>query len=557
MAFPIYTKDAECQDCYKCVRECPVKAINIEKSHASVNQDLCILCGHCVRVCPVKAKRVASDSVLVMKLVSEKKTVVSLAPSFVSEFEDIAPKRFIASLKKLGFDAVSETSIGAEIISSQAKKYMENFDGALISSACPAVVNYVGKYFPSILKNVSPLLSPMNAHAKMLKETMGDINVVFIGPCIAKKKEASDYGYVDASLTFAEIADIFIDNDIDIYSTEYDEEDAFVPYESSLGALYPIEGGMLAGVRKEGTGVSYESFSGMEMVEDSIKAICKDSEFKAFVELLACTGGCVNGPGCVSMYSVLKKRQRVVSYKKSHSNHKSKSYTNSDTSLLVSEIPVYEHTAQEIAHGLSRVGKFSKNDELNCGGCGYDTCRDFATALLESRAEETMCVSYMRKLAQRKAEALLKSIPSGVVIVDENMRIVDSNFAFATLTGSELEYEASDSLVGLHLPKIFDNHAIFHEVLNGAKDRDIIAKVDGKTLRLLVFSIESGKIVGGIIEDITEPSVRKDEVIKRTKAVIEKNLAVVQQIAYLLGENAAETELTLKSVIDIFNVSDD
>ena len=222
--------------------------------------------------------------------------------------------------------------------------------------------------------------------------------------------------------------------------------------------------------------------------------------------------------------------------------------------------PVVHRTYDEaeINAALAKVGKFSREDELNCGGCGYDTCREFARALLDGTAEPNMCVGYMRQLAHKKANALIRTMPSGVVIVDGDLKIVESNRRFAEILGKDtmLVYEARPGLEGADMKKVVPFHSYFERVLAGVNDKiEKELKLEEIVLHLSVFTIEPNNLVGGIIQDITAPSIRKEHIVNKAKDVIQKNLETVQKIAYLLGENAADSEVILNSIIDSFPTS--
>ena len=244
---PIYTEETECRDCYKCVRHCPVKAIKIKDGSAQVDSDLCILCGNCIAVCPVGAKKIRDDLSRAKKLLKKKKeVVVSLAPSFTSEFRNLEPSNLVKSLKRLGFGKVSETALGAEIVTTQTAESLNKFDELInISSACPVIVELIEKYYPHLVKDISKFLSPVQAHAKLLRKiTNQDIGIVFISPCIAKKREAERYpGLIDVAITFEDLHHWFMEESINPY-TEETADDEFFPFRANAGALYPVDGGM-------------------------------------------------------------------------------------------------------------------------------------------------------------------------------------------------------------------------------------------------------------------------------------------------------------------------
>lgn len=561
---PVFTEKAECQDCYKCLRECPVKAIKIADGHAAIVPDMCIMCGHCVQACPVGAKRVRNDLERAKRLVTMKKrVVVSLAPSWASEFEELPAEKIIAAIRRLGFDAVSETALGAQEVSANVAAVLgkKPEGNVFISSACPTVVELIKKYRPEWSEAVTGMLSPLLAHCTMLRRELGEeIGIVFIGPCIAKKAEADAHPeLLDVALTFDGLRRWWREKGIDPAEIEPTDDDAFVPREAEEGALYPIDGGMIAGV-KAGCAVTdarFMTFSGAENVLGALDGLADiDAGGPVFLELLACEGGCVNGPRAACNTATAAKRLRVIDRGGRHGEHGPRTPTiDIATDWDIAPVERIEHSEQEIAGALARVGKTRPADELNCGSCGYDTCRQFAEALLDGRAEPSMCAGYMRKLAAKKADALLRTMPSGVAIVDETLRIVESNRRFAEILGEDVTtaWEASPGLEGARLEKVAPFHELFREVLDG--ERPVIEK-DLKTaeaiLHVSVFVIEPGRLAGAVMQDITAPAARKERIVGQARQVIERNLETVQQIAYLLGENAASSETILNDIIESF-----
>ena len=558
---PIYTEEHECQDCYKCVRECPVKAIRLNNGKASIIEDECVLCGHCVRVCPVHAKKVRNDLERVISLLETKdKVIVSLAPSFRVEFSDFPVSKLIAIFKRLGFYGVSETAIGAEELSANLAKYISQSDErCFISTACPVVVEYIRKYFIEYAKFLTPFLSPVLSHCKILKKIYGsDIGVVFVGPCIAKKREADTHPeLLDVALTFEELR-LWMDIKKDLVTKallDNSDENTFIPYPAREGRLYPMDGGMISTIKYKCSidDINFMSFSGIRNLPNILEGIDSlQADSPVFLELLACEGGCINGPKMSKGDGLVLKRRSVISYARVD-----KDIPKEPSCEIMEEIKVFRTceknvSEEQIIEALHSIGKYRLEDELNCGGCGYDSCRDFAKAIVLGKAEPIMCVSYMRKLAQRKANALINAMPCGVVIVDRNLRIVEANYEFARLIGEEEFYKATQ-FNGALLDKLVTFSSVFRmalELEGDVLERDIRYK--DVILHLIVFNIEPHKYVGGIVQDVTNPFVKRDEVIKRTQSVIEKNLSTVQKIAFLLGESAADIESILSSIIELF-----
>ncbi len=569
---PVYTEPTECQDCYKCVRQCPVKAIRVEHGHALIMPELCIICGRCVINCPARAKRVRDDIPKVRHLVATKELVIaSLAPSFVSEFPDFTKEQLIAGIKKLGFFGVSETAIGADLVSAQIATDIEkainteNGQKIFLSSACPTTVEYIKHVMPDFVPFITDRSSPLLAHSRFLKDHFGEKTVVvFIGPCLSKKREADVFSEIEVSISFEDLRQWFAEEGIEAEKLTNDDNSDFIPFRAAKGTLYPIDGGMIASMKRYSDldGVRVMSVTGVDEFPTTLAGLHKEKLTEPiFIEMLACPGGCINGPACTLKRSTAIKRVQLVEYAETAPERLEKSILEV-TKNLSGTVPVHKEKAGVIGEdkmqaALRSVGKYSKTDELNCAGCGYDTCREFALAVIEQRAEKTMCVSYMKKLAQKKANGLVQAIPSGVVIVNKHLQIVESNSNFAHLMGSEVEdmYEAKPGLEGADLTKITDFHRFFGDVLskNGPDVIEREVRSGKKIFHVSVFVIEKEEFAGGVIEDITAPQIQKNRVVKQAQKVITKNLSVVQKIAFLLGENAAETESMLNSIIDSFS----
>jgi iron only hydrogenase large subunit-like protein len=560
---PIFTEKRECQDCYKCVRNCPVKAIKVEGGYASVVPELCIVCGHCVEVCPNGAKKVRDDLANARQLLTLKKSVfVSLAPSFVTEFPGVKSAQLIGALKKLGFAGVSETALGAQQVSAQAAALLQkNPSRVLVSSACPTVVAFLQKHRANGAELLTGLLSPLLTHCKMLRQTFGtDIGIVFIGPCIAKKLEAAQHPeLLDVVLTFEDLRRWLEQEKITLGSCDEASQLRFVPENSAEGAWYPVDGGMIAGMKSTCAvnDCSLMAFSGIGAIKkalDGIEEMKPDNGL--FLELLACEGGCVNGPKVLRRDATVMKRHRVLcSVAAPQVPFPRLPSMETPTDFNVAPVTVIRYPDSQVREALRNVGKFSPEDELNCGGCGYDTCREFGIALIGQKAERAMCVTYMRQLAFKKANALIQKMPSAVVIVNETMRVIEFNAAFVNLFAPEKMANAGTaSIEGMALAELMPYASLFHNVLKSGEDildRDL--RFQNTILHATIFSIEKNCLVGGIIQDITKPAVRKEQVIRKAREVIQKQIATTQQIAYLLGENAADAEITLNSIIESFS----
>ncbi|NDW13750.1 Fe-S cluster protein [Bacteroides sp. 214] len=567
MLRPVYTEPANCQDCYKCVRECPVKAIRIENNKANIIDERCVYCGHCTRVCPTKAKKIRDGLARArMTLFKHPKVYLSLAPSYIGEFPKVKYTTLVSAIKELGFAGVSETALGAEIVTDRTDSFLDNAPKNLyIGSACPVVVEYIRKYAPHYTQQITPIQSPMLAHAKMLKELYGeDTKVVFAGPCVAKKMEADRHpDLIDVAITFKELHRWFEDEGIDLEHEQWTSAtEGFVPYHSKQGNLYPMENGMLMGMKQREHKVSGMAFSGLENIASVLRDIPEEAYHNSiFLELLSCEGGCINGPGKLSSLSPAIKRYRVVHQDEVERPHEfdCKHIDLGETFEKDPGIQPANYSEKQIMEALVRVGKKSREDELNCSSCGYDSCRDFATALIENRAEENMCASYMRQIAHDKATVLLQKIPAGVILVNSDLRIVDMNAQCADMLGTKIQgmYKALPGLSNVKLKSVVSLEPLFSNVLTTGKEiKERQVKEGDNLLIVSIFNIQPHHLVFGLLQNLQDPDVRKEWLIEKTREVMKNHLDTVQKVAGILGENAAFTDATLRAVIEAYDDSE-
>lgn len=559
--FTVYTRETECQDCYKCLRQCPVKAIRVSHGHASVEPERCIACGRCVSVCPAQAKKIRNDLSRARYLLEDGAAVYAcLAPSWRAEFPGLDSSAVIAMLRRLGFSGVVEAALGAQEVTAWTGEFIRAQGGGLwLSSACPACVEYIRGYLPEFADCITPVASPAIVSASLLRQALleggAQARVIFLGPCIAKKNEAEDSGgLIDLALTFQELREWLTVEGIAPQTGAPTAEMAFFPRPAEEGKLYPAEGGMVETLRPyfpDGA-VRMLGVAGIEKLERLLTSVGEVAPGQVvFIECLACEGGCLGGPGMEKGRATLPAlldlyadspvaRQRPV-----QGAVGKRYYPRVRGAGAVDE--------QRLREVMARFGKESPADELNCGGCGYDTCREFARAVLEERAEPQMCVSYMRRLAQNKANALLRSMPSGVVIVNGEMEIIECNAPFARLFGEDTQtaYAACPGLTGARVECIVPFGSLFRAALRTGQDiaRDHVEH-NGRLFKINIFSIEAGHTVGAVIQDVTRQELKREHIARRAREVIRKNIATVQEIACLLGEHVTDTEILLSSIAD-------
>lgn len=537
---------SNCRNCYKCLRECPVKAISVLDDKAQINEELCILCGHCVGSCRFNAKVVASDIAKVRDLISRKKVYVSLAPSFISSFDVKGFAAMEKALKALGFESVEETAVGAAAVTDEYKKLLEGGKYRnLIASACPATVRLISQYYPDALPFLAPVDSPMVAHARQLKKAYKNCAVVFVGPCLAKKREAAESGIIDAVLTFEELEAMLAEAKITPDPSLEDDKDAL------RARYYPINRGIIKSFDGFVDGYEYLSVDGVNRSRNVLENITTLEGM--FIEMHACEFSCINGPCALTPKrgGLFKATEQVREYTRGGLSEKARPIRSGDYSHKYERIPMRLITPPdyEIRAILEATGKYKSEDELNCGACGYPTCRDKAIAVYNGMAEIDMCVPYMREKAESLSFDIIQNSPNGILAVDESFRITDINEEAARLLSIP-----RNGCKGELLERYF-NPTDFYIVASDGKavdDKKIKLEKSGAWVEMSIRKVSGQNLLFCIMKDITEETEDKsrldklkEDTYRTTDEVIGKQMRVVQEIASLLGETAAETKIAL------------
>ncbi len=550
-------KKANCKNCYKCVKVCPVKSIRVEQEQAKIIDDFCILCGRCLSECPQNAKTVSSDLEKVKEWVTTNQPVVmSIAPSYIGSFDLKSPLGIVSAVKKLGFTGVSETAEGAAYVTNQYHELMQSGTMKnIITTCCPSINLFIEYYYPSIISYMAPVVSPMIAHARLLKDRLPkDTKVVFCGPCISKKDEATDMRHsteVDAVLTFDDL-DMWLKEE-NILVSDCDPE-PFFNADSEILRMYPVTDGILTSIASKGDTNNYRlmSVDGTEECKALFEAIQCGEIDHCLIELNACKGGCIGGLARVKDgVSRFQSRLSVEEY----ANKKSPSYPGTDQEVSLSK-KFFDRSSKEpipdeetIRSILSKIGKDSEEQELNCGACGYSSCREKAIAVYQNRAELTMCIPYMKERAESLSNYVLSETPNITIIVDSDMKILEFNTA-AENCFQISRREALESFL-YELIDISDFQFVFDEKQSITDKKVHYKEYNITTLQSIIY-IEHQNVAMGIFKDITdeEKELEKQyalrvETMEMAQKVIDKQMVAAQQIASLLGETTAETKVTL------------
>lgn len=561
MSIPyIETNPADCRDCYRCVRNCNVKAIRFKKGQAKVIPKLCIICGMCIRVCPQKAKSIHSAMEDVLKAKKEgRQLIASVASSAPAYFNMKNFAEMEKVLKDLGFHAAEETGKEANIVGLAHQEYVDSHPDRwpIITSACPVIVNLIEQYHPDLIPHLAPLVSPMIAHGRLLAEKYGpDAYIVFIGPCLAKKMEIYDKavaGVIHAAMTFRGLQECFAAAGIQ----GRPNENLMETQPADGVRIFPLEGGLIGVTAMDPIMLDPDMAvaSGLEDCQDTLRDIRSCKLNKKLVELMACKGGCVNGPAMADREEGIQPsgrkseegEQSLQSSLIPRENWPPLERTFRDRSLRRAEF-----TEEQIQAVMQQVNKYNSVDELNCGACGYSTCREKALATLRGMAEATMCIPYMRHRSESLHQFVMDVAPNAIIIVDDNLSIHDLSPSAEKL----FKHSLSD-VHGKHLSCLTDVLDDFIYVRDTGQH--VVGKARWLSADMIVEQtigrVEGQPLMVAILRDITERErerktahALREEMLKQTRDVVRKQMNVAHEIAHLLGETAAESKTALNNL---------
>ena len=554
-------KDAKCRHCYKCVRNCAVKAISVKDEQARIMVDHCINCGRCLEVCPQNAKTFASDLERVKGYLAQGfKTIISIAPSYAGVLDFDQPGQVVDALLKLGFYEVRETAEGAALVTNEYKKLVrENEMPNIITTCCPSVNDLIEKYYPDCAKYMAPVVSPMVAHGRYIKKIYGsDVKVVFLGPCIAKKKESMDLRHndcIDAVLNFQEVENWLKQEQIEIQECEAEPLERIDP---KVNRLYPVTNGVVNSVLATEKQVDhYRKFyvHGIHNCIDLCESMVRGEISGCFIEMNSCSGGCIKGPTVedrsISRFKVKLDMEETIAKEpveeaaacdmaegvKLHKAYMDRS-------------PVEQKpTEEQIREILAKIGKHGPKDELNCGACGYPSCRDKAVAVFQKKAELNMCIPYMHDKAESLSNLVMETSPNIVLIVDKDMKIMEYSSVgekyFGKTRAEALEMYLYEFIDPVDFQWVYDTHQNIH----GKKVT--YSEYHLSTLQNIVYIEKEDAVLATFIditreeEQLREEYEKKLDTIDLAQKVIHKQMMVAQEIAGLLGETTAETKTTL------------
>ena len=548
MANSLTFKKSNCKNCYKCIRHCPVKSIRFSGNQAHIIGNECIYCGQCFVVCPQNAKEISSELEKVKVLIQAGVPVVaSIAPSFVANYDNVGIASMRDALKQLGFYDAEETAIGATIVKNEYERMLkeENRD-IIITSCCHSINLLIQKYYPFALPYLADVVSPMQAHCDDIKKRIPGAKTVFIGPCVAKKDEAETVAKsVDAVLTFEELTQWLREEKVELR-----EEKDITP--ESKTRFFPTAGGVLKSMVKDAPGYTYLAFDG---VENCISAICNIASgkiHKCFIEMNACVGGCIGGPVMEKYRDTPIENYIAVSQ---YAGTLDFEVEQPDSASLKKDFMPIEKLLRmpdetEIQKVLRQMGKFKPSHELNCGTCGYNSCREKAIAIFQGKAEASMCLPFLKDKAESFSDTIVKNTPNGIIVLNESLEVQQINDAARKI----MNIRAASDIMGDQVVRVLDPTPFMNVLRTGVEihDQNVYLAEYKRYVEQSVLYDRDIHLMVCIMKDITdeeEARERKEDLSRQTieiaDKVVEKQMRIVQEIASLLGETAAETKIAL------------
>lgn len=550
MAHCLTLKKSNCKNCYKCIRNCPVKAIRFSGDQAHIIADECILCGRCFVVCPQNAKEIVSEVEKVKVMIQSGEPVIaSMAPSFIANYDGVGIDAMREGLQKLGFADVEETAIGATMVKTDYERLVhEKQKPVIISSACASVNLLIQKHYPEMIKYLADTLSPMQAHCRDIKRRNPEAKTVFIGPCVAKKDEAQRYpGIVDAALTFEELTEWLEKENVRL-------EKKVDSNPESLARIFPTVAGILRTMKERDPEYEYVAVDGIDNCIAALEDVAAGHVSNCFMEMSACKGSCVNGPVMEKYHPwFITDYLSVTRY----AGDKDFPVEQPEISELSRRYDILEGmkdmpTERKIQEILSKMGKKKPSDELNCGTCGYDTCREKAIAIYQGKAEIEMCLPYLKEKAENFSNIIFDNTPNGLLVLNERLEIQQINPAACRI----MNIRRPSDVLGSQIVTLLDPKP-FLDALESRKSVfqcAYLAEYDRYVEEQVLYD-QSYRMLFCMLEDVSDEAAereKKAEMRRQTTEVadkvVEKQMRIVQEIASLLGETAAETKIALTNL---------
>ena len=545
-------KKSNCKNCYKCIRHCPVKSIRFSGNQAYIIGNECIMCGQCFVVCPQDAKQIVDETEKVKVLLqSDDPVIVSLAPSFIANYEGVGIESMRKALKKLGFFDAEETAIGATIVKKEYEHMIneENRD-IIITSCCHSVNLLIQKYFPAELPYLADVLSPMQAHCRDIKRRYPDAKTVFIGPCVAKKDEAQYYeGIVDAVLTFDELTAWLKAENIELESNTSEKD------ENSRARFFPTTGGILKTFIEENPHYTYLAIDGTENCIAALRDIENGNIHRCVIEMSACVGSCIGGPVMEKFHRSPIKDYAAVARSAGEKDFAVAQPDPIELRKIFTAIgrKTPQPSEEEIREALRQMGKTKPSDELNCGSCGYDTCREKAIAICQGKAEISMCLPYLKDKAENFSDTIVRNTPNGLIVLNEKLEVQQINRAALKILNLRL---ASD-ILGDQIVRVMEPGDFVSVLSKGSaihNKRVYLAEYEKYVDETIVYDNEYRLLIC-ILRDVTEEETQREkkesisrQTVEIADRVVDKQMRIVQEIASLLGETAAETKIALSKL---------
>ena len=548
MAGCLTLKKSNCKNCYKCIRHCPVKAIRFSANQAHIIGNECILCGRCFAVCPQNAKQIVDSMEKVRVLLqSGDPVVVSLAPSFVANYDGVGIEAMREGLKQLGFYDVEETAVGATIVKKEYERIIrEDHPDVLISSCCHSINLLVQKYYPGLLGYLADVVSPMQAHCADIKKRIPNAKTVFIGPCVAKKDEAEYYeGIVDAVLTFEELTKWLKSEKIRLVPGMDRQAE-------SRARFFPTTGGILRTMTERMEDYTYLALDGVEACMAALRDIQEGKIHKCFIEMSACQGSCIGGPVMERHNRMSVKDYITVSNYAGSADFPVQQPDSMELRKLFTGIERRNQipTEEEILRVLRQMGKHRPADELDCGSCGYNSCREKAIAIIQGKAEISMCLPFLKNKAESFSDTIVANSPNGLIVLNENLEVQQINAAARRIMNIRSESDVlGEPVVRILDPEIFET---VRDTFRSVRDQRVYLTEYQKYVEQSAVYDRDSRMIIGILKDVTDEEAereRKEQISRQTvevaDRVVQKQMRIVQEIASLLGETAAETKIAL------------